>query len=87
MTTKARGIEVVSAADANRGFSAILRGVREGHSYLITSHGRPVARISPTDSNSISATGARLALFTRLERQPVVDAGAWSRDDLYDDEG
>jgi prevent-host-death family protein len=28
-------------------FSLILRGVRNGHSYVVTSHGRPVARIVP----------------------------------------
>ncbi|TIV74086.1 MAG: type II toxin-antitoxin system prevent-host-death family antitoxin, partial [Mesorhizobium sp.] len=34
--------EAVSAADANRRFSHILRAVREGQSYVVTSHGRPV---------------------------------------------
>ncbi|MBV9518068.1 MAG: type II toxin-antitoxin system prevent-host-death family antitoxin, partial [Hyphomicrobiales bacterium] len=32
--------KAVSAADANRRFSLLLRGVREGHSYVITSHGK-----------------------------------------------
>ena len=41
--------EAVSAADANRKFSLILRSVREGHSYVVTSHGRPVARIIPAE--------------------------------------
>ncbi|TIP01752.1 MAG: type II toxin-antitoxin system prevent-host-death family antitoxin, partial [Mesorhizobium sp.] len=41
--------EAVSAADANRRFSYILREVREGQSYVVTSHGRPVARIVPAD--------------------------------------
>ena len=35
----------VSAADANRKFSKLLRAVREGKSYVVTSHGRAVARI------------------------------------------
>ncbi|MES0203749.1 type II toxin-antitoxin system Phd/YefM family antitoxin [Mesorhizobium australicum] len=39
----------VSATDANRRFSLLLRGVREGQSYVVTSHGRPVARIVPAD--------------------------------------
>ena len=30
----------VSAAEANRKFSKLLRTVREGHSYLVTSHGK-----------------------------------------------
>lgn len=37
--------EAVSAADANRQFSLLLRRVREGHSYVVTSHGKPVARL------------------------------------------
>jgi prevent-host-death family protein len=78
--------EAVSAADANRRFSLILRGVREGHSYVITSHGRPVARIIPADRSEAVATGARKALLSRLERQPVVNAGRWTRDELYEDE-
>jgi prevent-host-death family protein len=78
--------EAVSAADANRKFSLILRGVREGHSYVVTSHGRPVARIIPADRGEIVATGARKVLLSRLERQPVVNAGRWTRDELYEDD-
>ena len=78
--------EAVSAADANRKFSLILRGVREGHSYVVTSHGRPVARIVPAGKRESAASGARAALLARLERQPVAGAGRWTRDELYEDE-
>jgi prevent-host-death family protein len=78
--------EAVSAADANRKFSLILRGVREGQSYIVTSHGRPVARIVPADKGESVVSSARATLLARLERQPVVDAGRWTRDDLYEDE-
>jgi antitoxin (DNA-binding transcriptional repressor) of toxin-antitoxin stability system len=33
----------VSAAVANRKFSQLLRSVREGRSYVVTTHGKPVA--------------------------------------------
>lgn len=79
--------EAVSAADANRKFSLLLRGVREGHSYVVTSHGRPVARIVPADKHQGVASGARASLLARLESQPIVNAGSWSRDELYEDEG
>jgi len=79
--------EAVSAADANRKFSLILRRVRAGNSYVVTSHGRPVARIVPADKHEGVALSARAALLSRLERQPVVLAGRWSRDELYEDEG
>jgi prevent-host-death family protein len=78
--------EAVSAADANRKFSLILRSVRDGNSYVVTSHGRPVARIVPADKRESVVSGARAALLSRLERQPVISAGRWTRDDLYEDE-
>lgn len=77
--------EAISAADANRKFSHILRSVREGHSFVVTSHGRPVARIVPADKHEGVASGARRALLARLQSQPVVNAGRWTRDELYED--
>ena len=77
--------ETIAAADANRQFSRILRQVRAGHRYLVTSHGRPIARILPADADNHVTSGARAALLSRLERQPVVHAGRWTRDDLYED--
>ncbi len=77
--------EAVSAADANRKFSLLLRGVREGHSYVVTSHGKPVARLIPAGKHDV-ATSARATLLSRLEKQPVVDAGRWTRDELYEDD-
>jgi prevent-host-death family protein len=78
--------ESISAADANRSFSRLLRGVREGRSYVVTSHGRPVARLVPAGRHDEVAAGARTALLTRLERQPVVRARRWTREELYEDE-
>ncbi len=78
--------EAISAADANRKFSLLLRGVREGHTYVVTSHGRPVARIVPAGKHEGVALGARSALLSRLETQPVINAGRWTRDDLYEDD-
>jgi prevent-host-death family protein len=78
--------EAVSAADANRRFSRILREVRDGRSYLVTSHGTPVARIVPARRDGALAAAAKAALLTRLRGQPVTVVGRrWSRDDLYDD--
>jgi len=78
--------KAVSAADANRKFSHILRSVREGHSFVVTSHGQPVARIVPAERHGKVAAVARAALLARLERQPGVNAGRWTRDELYEDE-
>ena len=78
--------EAVSAAEANRHFSRILRAVREGHTYVVTSHGRPVARLIPVSSRVAGVSGARDILLNRLAEQPLVHAGRWTRDDLYEDE-
>jgi prevent-host-death family protein len=78
--------EAVSAADANRKFSRLLRGVREGHSYVVTSHGKPVARLIPADRHDDVAVSARATLLSRLEKQPVMNAGRWTRDELYEDD-
>jgi prevent-host-death family protein len=77
--------ETVSAADANRRFSRILHGVQKGNTYVVTSHGRPVARVLPAEADDGAKASARLALLSRLAKQPVVDAGRWSRDELYED--
>jgi prevent-host-death family protein len=76
--------KVISAADANRNFSALLRGVREGKSYVVTSHGRPVARIEPVEAEATS--DAKRKLLARLRSQPVLRAGQWKREELYDDD-
>lgn len=74
---------VVSASEANRSFSALLRQVVQGQSFTVHLHGRPVAHLTPVSSGPSRA--ARRALLTRLASQPASgDARSWRRDDLYD---
>jgi prevent-host-death family protein len=75
--------KVISAADANRKFSQVLRDVHQGESYVVTSHGKPVARIAPVP-NAGSASNARATLLKRLRSEPVVNVGRWKRDELYE---
>ena len=77
--------KAVSAADANRRFSELLRTVKQGRSVVVTSHGKPVAKITPVDEDERAAKGARSALFARLRTGRAVNAGRWTRDELYDD--
>ena len=74
----------VSAADANRRFSELLRTVKKGGSIIVTSHGKPVAKIIPFVEGE-AFEGARSALFARLRTEPAVKVGRWTRDELYDD--
>jgi prevent-host-death family protein len=78
--------DAISAADANRHFSSLLRRVRDGRSIVVTSHGKPVARIVPISGHDErTVQSARTALLTRLHAQPVVDIGRWNREELYED--
>ena len=81
--------ESISAADANRKFSQILRGVREeGTTYVVTAHGKPVAKIvplGPQERDERVASRAKAELLKRLRSQPIVKVEPWTRDELYDD--
>lgn len=74
----------ISAADANREFSKLLRQVREGETITVTSRGEPVAIIAPIgDTARPGQEGAKATLLARLRTQ--VPAGAtWTRDELYE---
>jgi prevent-host-death family protein len=78
--------ESVSAADANRKFSHILREVSAGYRYVVTSHGRPVARIVPVGDREDGGVAARAALIERLRRERVVNTSRWTREELYEDD-
>ncbi len=75
--------KAISAAEANRRFSHLLREVREGHTFIVTSHGKPVARIVPHTREGASDR-AREAFLRRLESQPIRNIGRWTRDELYE---
>ena len=77
--------KTISAADANRRFSELLRTVKKGQSVVVTSHGKPVAKISPIVEDNRAVDGARSVLLARLRRERVVNAGRWTRNELYDD--
>jgi len=77
--------QLVTSAEANREFSRLLREVRQGRSFVITSHGRPVARIEPIVEDQDKRRAARDALVARLRSQPALNLGKWTRDEAYDD--
>jgi prevent-host-death family protein len=80
--------ESISAADANRNFSQLLREVREeGATYVVTSHGKPVAKIVPYEDKAVedkTREAARKAMFARWAGQSLVVIGPWTRDELYE---
>lgn len=76
----------ISAAEANRNFSRLLQGARRGRTYVVTSHGQPVARLSPVEDPGAAEASGRDVLIARLRRQSVVNVGSWKREDLYEDQ-
>ena len=75
----------VSAADARRRFSELLQSVKTGCTVIVTSHGKPVAKIAPVVEDERDATAARSALFARLRKQRAAKAGCWTQIELYDE--
>ena len=75
--------KIVSAAEANREFSSLLRGVREGQTFVVTSHGK---RITPAHQQEAVMERARAALLARLEKQPIIEVERWTRAELYEDD-
>lgn len=78
--------KAISATDANRTFSRLLQGVRQGRTYIVTSHGQAVAKLSPVTGTGKSTAEARKSLLARLRRQPAARAARWTRDELYERE-
>lgn len=77
--------KVVSSGEARRNFFRLLQGVRKGYSYVVTSHGKPVAKIAPAAKNDKMQAAARSALLARLRSQRVVDIRGRMRHELYDE--
>ena len=59
---------------------------------VVTRHGehaqnrQPIARLIPAGKHDNVASSARSTLLSRLEKQPLINAGRWTRDELYEDD-
>ena len=75
----------ISAAEANRHFSSLLREVSSGAQITVTSRGKPVATISAAERvEGSERVAAKRALLSRLRATSAVGARNWSRDELYE---
>jgi prevent-host-death family protein len=77
-------MKTISAAEANRHFSSLLRQIASGESVTIVSRGRPVATMSPAQQEEGERANAKQNLLARLRSQRPSGARDWSRDELYD---
>lgn len=82
--------KTVTATEANRSFSRLLREVERGERIEITSHGRRVAVLEPArdEEDERAARKRRLAALEALKKrwatQKRVTVGPWTREDLYE---
>lgn len=77
----------VSASEANRSFSKLLREVEQGKQVTVTSHGRRVAVISPPESDEVAREKKLKALAALQAHWATVEhvtVGPWTRDELYE---
>ena len=78
-------MKTITAANANRGFSNLLREVRKGEEITILSRGTPVAKITSVNSAALQKNAMKNLLLSRLKDQDVIGSRNWTRDELYDD--
>lgn len=77
-------MKTISAADANRHFSGLLRDVAAGEVVTVLSRGKPVATIGPVARESGQRQIARQGLLNRLHQNKASGARNWTRDELYE---
>jgi prevent-host-death family protein len=73
----------VTAADAHRHFSRIMREVAAGETVVVTSRGTPMIEIWPVMTNKGRDEAAFKTLMTRLRSQPARNLPRATRDDMY----
>ena len=78
-------MKTITAANANRGFSNLLKEVSKGEEITILSRGTPVAKLTSIVSDASQKKAMKNLLVSRLKNQDVTGARNWTRDELYDD--
>ena len=78
-------MKTITAANANRGFSNLLREVSKGEEITILSRGKPVAKITSVHSEALQKTSMKNLILSRLKAQDVTGSRNWTRDELYND--
>jgi prevent-host-death family protein len=84
-TAREKAMITITAAEANRHFSGMLRQVGQGAEVLVLSRGKAVAKVVPVNKSESQQQTAKQSLLTRLsQQQPSQKARDWTRDELYD---
>ena len=78
-------MKTITASNANRGFSNLLREVSEGEEIMITSRGTPVAKVISVKSTVLQKNAMKKLLLSRLKTQIATGSRNWTRNELYND--
>jgi prevent-host-death family protein len=77
-------VRTVTVTQAHQNLSRLLRDVSSGQEVVVTSRGKPVARLVQIDAPEGAERSRRFdQALEQLDRLPPVTIGAWSRDELY----
>lgn len=74
----------ITATEANRHFSEILKKASKGEEIQIESRGQLIAELTSARKVEKFQLSARQRLFERLRKNETVVVGDWAREDLYD---
>lgn len=75
---KSDGEEEITVRDANQGFSKLIARVERGVRFIVTKKGKPVAQITPIDSETAAREQRRRAAVERLHA--LMQSGAESEE-------
>ncbi|MEQ1617279.1 MAG: type II toxin-antitoxin system prevent-host-death family antitoxin [Terricaulis sp.] len=76
---------LIAAFDAKQKLSELLNRTASGEEFVITRHGKPMAKLLPVDGEG-DRRAARAALLAGLRAQPALGLERIPRDEAYADE-
>ena len=77
--------EAIAEIDAGAQFTRLISDVRGGKSFVITSDGKPIARLVPVEHiDDAERQAFRDAYFRELQERPIIHVGKWTRDELHE---
>ena len=71
-------MKTITTANANRGFSNLLREVSKGGEVIILSRGTPVAKVISVKSTVLQKNAMKKLLLSRLKAQVVTGSRNWT---------
>lgn len=80
-------VKTVSAAQANREFSKLMKLAESGERVVVTSRGQPkvqITRVEEPDAEKERRRAAFDKMTERLNSQPALNLPRLTRDDFYD---